>query len=77
MGGGPNREKEREGGRTNERSGTDHVTSGPGGASKKTTPDGANRHPDRQTRGHGDSMTESAQWGLIIENQYLNFTRFT
>ena len=37
------------------------MTSGPMRGPKKTAPDGASRHPDsRHTRGHGDSMTESA-----------------
>ena len=41
-------------------------------ASKKTSPDGADRQTDkqthRQTHGHGDSMTESAQCGRFSEN---------
>ena len=53
-----------EGGRTNERPGTDHVISGP----KKMHPMAqTDRHPDRQTDGHGDSTTESAQWGRFSE----------
>ena len=45
--------------------GTDHVISGPmKGIKKKTASDGANR----QTDGHGHSMTESAQWGQCSEN---------
>ena len=36
-------------GGTNERRGTDHVTWGPMRGLKKTAPDGANRHTDRQT----------------------------
>ena len=38
-----------EGGRTNERPGTDHVISGPLRASKKTTLDGAVRQTNRRT----------------------------
>ena len=43
--------------------GTDPVISGPMRGLKKTASDGANR----QTDGHGDSMTESAQWGRFSE----------
>ena len=51
----------REGGRTNERPGTDHVTSGPmRGLEKNCTR--WRRQTHIQTDGHGDSMTESAQW---------------
>ena len=32
---------------------------------KKTAPDGADRHTD----GHGDSMTNSAQWGRVGEKE--------
>ena len=37
---------------------------------KKTAPNGADRHTDRQTDGHGDSMTNLAQcqWGRVGEN---------
>ena len=31
---------------------------------EKTAPDGADTHTD----GHGDSMTNSAQWGRVGEN---------
>ena len=34
-------------------------------ASEKTAPDGAHR----QTSGHGDSMTNSAQWGRVGEKE--------
>ena len=44
--------------------GTDHVISGPMKCLKKTASDGA----DRQNHGHGDSMTELAQWGRFSEN---------
>ena len=54
-------ERRREGGRTNERPGTEHVISWPMRGLKKTAPDGADRHKDRH--GHGNSITESAQWG--------------
>ena len=37
------------GGRTIERTGTDHVTSGPMGGLKKIAPDGADRQSDEQT----------------------------
>ena len=33
----------------------------------KNAPDGEDRQTDRQTHGHGDSMTESAQWGRFSE----------
>ena len=50
------------GGRTNERPGIDHVTSGPMISLKKTAPDGANRQTDRHvTHGHSNSITESGQ----------------
>ena len=32
----------------------------------ENAPNGAHTH--RQTHGHGDSMTESAQWGQFSEN---------
>ena len=39
---------------------------------KKTALDGADRHTDKQTDTqtdrHGDSMTNSAQWGRVGEN---------
>ena len=55
------------GGRTNERPGTDHVTS----------PDGANTQTHRHTDGHGDSMTESAQWANSVKmfERHLQFNR--
>ena len=34
---------------------------------KKSAPDGMNTHTDRQTDGHGDAMTESAQWSWFTE----------
>ena len=53
------------GGLTNERPGSGHMwPEGQWEASKKTALDGANRHTD----GHGDSMTNSAQWGRVGEN---------
>ena len=52
--------------------GSDHVTSGPMRGLKKTAPDGTNK----QTNGHGDSMTESAQWGRFNENRYLSNMQF-
>ena len=49
-------------GLTNERPGPDHVISGPmKGLEKKL-------HPMAQTSQHGDSMTNSAQWGQVGEN---------
>ena len=44
-----------------------HVISGPMRGLKKTASDGANRHTEPQTDGHGDSKTESAQWGRFSE----------
>ena len=38
------------------------------GHGKKTAPDGADRQTNKQTDEHGDSMTESAQWGRFSEN---------
>ena len=38
------------------------------GIEKKTASDGAKR----QTDGHGNSMTESVQWGQFSENTYIN-----
>ena len=35
---------------------------------KKTAPDGADRHTDTQTDGHGNSMTNSVQRGRVGEN---------
>ena len=35
---------------------------------KKTASNGADAQTDRQTHGHGDSMTNSAQWGRVGEN---------
>ena len=42
-------------GGSSERTETDHVTSGPMRGPEKNAPDGA----DKQTNGHGDSMTKS------------------
>ena len=33
--------------------------------------DGTDIHTDRHTHGHGDSMTNSAQWGRVGENPNL------
>ena len=52
--------------------GTDHVISGPMRGLKKTASDGANKQTNRQTSGHRDSMTESAQLGRFSENQVLS-----
>ena len=50
---------------TNERPGTDHGLSGTIRGLKKLHP---MVQTNRQTRGHRDSTTESAQWGLFSEN---------
>ena len=34
---------------------------------KKTAPDGAHKQTDTQTDGHGESMTNSAQWGELVK----------
>ena len=54
---------------TNERPGTDHVTSGPiKGLGKKLHPMAqTNRQTHRHPGGHGDSMTETAHWGQFSE----------
>ena len=54
------------GGGTNERPVTDHVTSGPMRGLKKLHP---MTKSSRHTDGHGDSMTELAQWGQFNENE--------
>ena len=51
--------------------GTDHVISGSMRGLRKTPSDGANRHTD----GHGDSMTELAQWGRFSENSVFQMFR--
>ena len=59
------------GARTNERPGTDHVISGPmGGLEKNCTRwrKQKDEQTDKKTDKHGDSMTESAQWGRFSEN---------
>ena len=33
------------------------------------------RQTDRQTHGHGDSMTESAQWGRLSEIKFMHFIK--
>ena len=52
---------------TNERPGTDHVISGPMRGLEKNSIRWR-RQNHRQTDGHRDSMTESAQWGRYSEN---------
>ena len=48
---------------------TDHVNSGPMRGLKKMYPMAqTNRQTNRQTDGHGDSLTELAQWGRFSEN---------
>ena len=49
---------------TNERPGTDHVISGPIRGLKKLHPMAQNH---RQTDRHGNTMSESAQWGRFSE----------
>ena len=39
---------------------------------KKTSPNGANTQTDKQTDGHGNSMTVSAQWGRFREKSSKN-----
>ena len=51
--------------------GTNHVISGQMRGIKKT--DNANKQTYRQTSGHRDSMTESAQWGRLSENHPVSF----
>ena len=54
--------------------GTDHVISGPmRGLKKLHLMAQTTRETDRQTSGHRDSMTESAQWGGFSEKriQYI------
>ena len=62
-------QKKGAGGRTNERPGPDHVTSGPMRGLEKKLHSMAQNH--RQTDGHGDSVTESAQWGQFSENHLI------
>ena len=47
--------------------GTDNVISRPMRDVKKTAPNGANRQTDKQTDGHGNSLTKSTQWGRFSE----------
>ena len=54
------------GGMTNDRPGTDHVTSEPMKGLKICTQ--WRTHTEPKTDGHGDSLTESAQWGRFSEN---------
>ena len=53
----------REGRRTNERTGTDHVTSVPKRGLKKL-------HSMAETEGHGNNMTELVQWGQFSEKKW-------
>ena len=49
---------------------TDHLISGPMRGLKKLQPMAqTNRQTEKQTGGHRDSMTESAQWGRFSENK--------
>ena len=62
----------REGGRTNDMPGTDHVTSGPKKCLKKTAYDGA----DRQTgHGHADSITDSAQLRCTVKKENISINK--
>ena len=56
----------REGGRTNKRPGTDYVISRP--IEKMHLMAQTDRQTNIKTDGHGDSITESAQWGRFSEN---------
>ena len=56
---------------TNEMPGTDQVISGPMRRLKKTASDGANKHINKQTNKHLDSMSESAQWGQFSEKKMV------
>ena len=44
----------------------------PGTSFAPLGPDGANTQNDRQTDGHANSMTESAQWGPFSEKGTLH-----
>ena len=35
-------------------------------------PDSTNKHSERNTHGHGDSMTELARWGRLSENGLIS-----
>ena len=53
--------------RTNERPGTAHLTLGPmRGLEENCTQ--WRKHRERHPDGHGDSITELAQWGRFSEN---------
>ena len=60
-------EKSGGGGRTNERPGTVHVTSGPIRGLENKMHLMAQTHTQKD--GHGNSMTELAQWGRFSENR--------
>ena len=47
--------------------GSGHVTCGPMRGLKKMHGEGTNTQTDRQTNGHRDSMTESAQWADSVK----------
>ena len=55
--------------RTNERPGTDHVTSGPMKGLKKMHPMAHREEEKKQANGHGDYMTVSAQSDQFSENR--------
>ena len=61
------------GGRTNERPVTDHVTSGPMRGLGKMHP---MAQTNKQTSGHGDSMTELAQWADSVKTKNICFYYF-
>ena len=52
----------------NERPGTDHVILRPMRGLYKNCTRWLNRQTDRHTEGHGDLLTNSAQWGRVGEN---------
>ena len=40
---------------------------------EKNAPDDTDTQTNKQTNGHADSMTESAQWGRFSENLYKKY----
>ena len=48
------------------------MISGPMRGLEKNALEGTNIQTDTQTNGHGDSMTNSAQWGRVGENLQNN-----
>ena len=54
--------------------GTDHVISGPMRGLEKNSIRWR-KQKDTNTDGHGDSMTDPAQWGRVSENLSLTFSK--